>query len=74
MNDTTLIKQDRERSGFGLREFARYAGITKDIVVRIESLHIGPGRVNYADVVRYARAARRAGITRARVEDLFPVA
>jgi len=67
------LKQDRLRAGIGLREFARDAGVSKDAVLRIETSP-GPERVNYGDVVRYARAARRAGLTRAMVEDLFPVA
>jgi hypothetical protein len=43
------------------------------VVARIER-DLVPVGVNYGDVVRYARAARRAGLTKAMVEDLFPVA
>jgi predicted transcriptional regulator len=69
----TKTKQDRLKAEIGLREFARDAGISKDIVARIERDPVPEG-VNYGDVVRYARAARRAGLTKAMVEDLFPVA
>jgi transcriptional regulator with XRE-family HTH domain len=69
----TKTKQDRLKAGIGLREFARIAGIGKDVVARIER-DLVPVGVNYGDVVRYARAARRAGLTKAMVEDLFPVA
>jgi transcriptional regulator with XRE-family HTH domain len=67
-----IIKQVRLNAGWGLREFARHAGVSKDVLLRIET--DGPVRVNYGDVVRVARAARMAGLTKAKVEDLFPVA
>jgi transcriptional regulator with XRE-family HTH domain len=69
----TTFKQARQRARIGLREFARDAGVSKDILLRVENSPVGPERINYGDVVRIARAARRAGLTKAQVEDLFPV-
>lgn len=67
------LKQARQRVGIGLRKLARDADVGKDIVLRIETERVDPARVGYGDIVRIFRALRRAGLTRVKIDDLFPI-
>jgi predicted transcriptional regulator len=67
------LKQHRKRVGLGLRQFARHAGVNKDIVLRIEKRLTDPANVNYGDIVRIVRTLQRAGLPDLKVEDIFPV-
>lgn len=68
------LKQVRRRLGLGLRELARDADVGKDVVSRIETGRVQPVNVSYGDIVRLFRALKRAGLTRTKLEDIFPVA
>jgi predicted transcriptional regulator len=73
IHDMLTLKQARERVGLGLRELARDAGVGKDIVYGIESSRVASENVRHGDIVRIFRALRRAGLTRVKQDELFPV-